>query len=227
MRHGAARRWIPLVAATLATIAISASCAAREPATSAAASAPVDHAGETRHLRPARDLDIWVTRWDAVLAAAGGRPRITADDLLARDREGETSFTVILELAHRPPVAQGAEIDPLAAPESWEFRLARPGAGDLIPLRVDVHALDRFPRPGGGHHYRLALAVHFAGVAARAPEGKPAAEGGATAGPAEGRSVAATRTGMHLRIRSTAKVARRADALGRQLHLRGAVARFP
>jgi hypothetical protein len=184
----------------------------------------VDHAGETRHLRPARDLEIWVTRWDAVLAAAGGRPRFTADDLLAPDREAETSFTVVLELSHRPPVPDGADLDPLAAPESWEFRLGRPGAGDLIPLRVDVHALDRFPRPGGGHHYRLALAVHFAGVAATA---LGAAGGGATTGPGEAPSVEATQTGMHLRIRSTAKVARRADALGRQLQLRGAVARFP
>ncbi len=165
--------------------------------------AVVEHA---LHLRPARNLDIHIIPWGQSIRRASG-VMDDVENLLADDRRGRTSFTVILELANRPPVPEGGE-DPLADPATWEFRLHRPGQTDIHPERVEVHTVDRFPTRAGGYHWRLALAVHF-----------PAAATGTPADPdAHPETV--------LQIRPATDAKHRRDALGPRLADQGVRARL-
>lgn len=140
----------------------------------------------TRRIRPAHNVDIVATLWDPALLAAEARTIATAtagpreSEQEARDRlerwrerylEAQTSFTVVLELANRPgpPRARrGAEPppfeDPWVEPESWSFSLEREDGEAVTPRRIEVQAVDRFPTRAGGHHYRIAYAVHFDGA---------------------------------------------------------------
>ncbi len=178
----AARRWTG--AAALAVLTPVACARARAS----------DEAGVT--VRPGRDLRVYVEPWDATtLAAAGIDPG--ADDPGADDGSGGVpaphlaTFTVVLELANRPPrgrvrahvpgTSPGAAApadrsapapwgdDPLIDPATWAFELDAPGLRAVPADRVTLLAADRFPIPGGGAHWRLALAVTF-----RARGGDPA-----------------------------------------------------
>ena len=155
--------------------------------------------GVTVH--PAHNLRVHVERWDrATLRAAG--IDLSEDDPASLAATGGhraphlATFTVVLELANRPPAGRlrgtptraagegprspserppatpstRAAGDPLVDPAAWSFELHGPGARDLTADEVGLLAADRFPLPGGGAHWRITLAVTF-----RARGGEPAA----------------------------------------------------
>lgn len=139
----------------------------------------------TRRVRPAHNVDIVATLWDPALLAAEARavattyggprePHAQTRDRLDRWRdrylEDQTTFTVVLELANRPgPARDKRDVDtetfedPWVDPKSWSFSLQREGGETVSPRRIEVQAVDRFPTRAGGHHYRIAFAVHFDG----------------------------------------------------------------
>lgn len=133
-----------------------------------------------RHLskerRPAENVRIRATLWDRALLAADAHgvgdpvpglvpePPDEVRARLARWSEfyidGQTTFTVLVELLNRPELEPG-QADPIADPSRWKFRLDLGDEVDIEPGHVEVQTLDRYPSRAKGWHWRMAFAVHF------------------------------------------------------------------
>ena len=157
-----------------------------------------------RRTRPARNVAVQATLWDAsLLTAETASGEISRDELLRwhrRDIIDATTFTVVVELEQR--LGDADLMDPVLDPKRWSFALERDGRS-LAPQSVEVQAIDRYPMESPGYHWRLAFAVRFPGNLHRTALG---------AGP----------TTIVLQVRPPAIEAPRRDRLGKFLTEHGA-----
>lgn len=123
----------------------------------------------TRHLVLADGIEVHATLWDAALLSAADAHRPTSTRAAADERTrwretylDQTSFTVALDIAERPPVQRPGD-EPLIDLEHWSFALQRGQGATVAPVKVELLGIDRFPTGSGGAHHRVIARVHFEG----------------------------------------------------------------
>ena len=132
-----------------------------------------------RESKPAHNLRLYASLWDTALVENERVPLGTSaatstlveeptqerENRMARWHEQflkeQTTFTVVIELANRPPMRKGRD-DRLTDLSQWRFSLKERGGKEQAPSKIEVQSIDRFPTRAGGWHWRMAATVHFA-----------------------------------------------------------------